>query len=319
MRLQARTIARFADVGVVGEILVLVNSRHEPEAIQQFRKIIPEYGALAPIVRVLGGADIFHWENTDNCRIHRLRRFRTEHPVVQLVRRSGWKGNNGWMMQQAFKLASAREVAARHMVVLDAKNLFLSPISRDDYVAEDGRARTNFDKLAPRWQHWISASERALGVERRDGPPPDVIRFVTPLAFETDIVLEVLRDLERLRGPVQSVFASRFNNATEFMLISAWCEHNRGGVRQVFADGCAKSITIHSGHDDRLIEEKIGYFEDPAVKIVGLHRNFMERISRERADRLGEILAHRRAIECKAEFDDIVDSMKSPATMLGDP
>ena len=111
LALQARSIARFGRNVGIEAIHIFVNDRDAAAVMDQVRHLIPHYGALSERVRVFSGSDVF--ENAAGRTGMRalFHHFISQRPILQLINRGGWKGNDGWRLQQAFKLASARVAA----------------------------------------------------------------------------------------------------------------------------------------------------------------------------------------------------------------
>jgi hypothetical protein len=237
LRLQARSLARHGDPAAIGQILIAINDRDEENVRAEVEAIRPLYGPLADRVEILRSDRLFHWDGTRTLadRWTRVISRPALRPLLKL-RKLGWGGYEGWLMQQAFKLALAREMTAEYALILDAKNVFTAPFEARRFVGQSGLPLTRFQEIRDKPARWLHGSARALGVE----VPPDlrrITRYVTPFCLETEMLRATLAAVERASGPVQCVFANRRPNPTEFMLVNLWCAQMGGGPEAAFEDG----------------------------------------------------------------------------------
>lgn len=274
LALQARSLAVHGAGLDRARVLVLVNDRNEAHVRGQVEALRPEWGPLADRVRIAGGADLF--TTRPKSVAARFRALVASAPWLQGISRGGWQGNDGWRLQQAFKLAAARIVDTSHIVYLDAKNMFIRALEMDDFIAPDGRARSWFSAHEGNSAYWLGQSQQALGVPAAP-VPSEVTTYITPFAVQTDVVHALLDAFEARNGPVQNHFAIRLNNMTEFMLLNAWCNRHLGGVRAVFAEGGMRSFTLWGDTD--LMQRILIEARDLRGKCIGLHRRALASMS----------------------------------------
>ena len=305
--LQARSLARNMRAADVAAIHIYVNDRDEAAVIARIRAMVADYGPLADRVRVMGAAEAFGPGPQPSGPRAWAYALAARHPRLQLMNRGGWNGNDGWRVQQAFKLAAGRNVPSRFTVFLDTKNILVRPLSANDFVAPDGRARSWFLPHEGRTPQWLVNSRRALGLPPRPFAP-EITCFVTPFAMETSLLREVLDHLEARNGPVQNFFAFRLNNATEFMVINAFCNAFRGGVRRVFADGLVRSYTVWG--DPALLESVLAEAVAEEAACLGLHRMAVRRMAPRHHAIVTQLLIHGGVVADTAEFDRILAPMQ---------
>ena len=308
LALQARSLARNMRAQDVRAIHVYVNDRNEAEVRDRVRAMAPEYGPLADRLCVMGAADAFGGAAPPANPRGWLYRVVARYPRLQLINRGGWNGNDGWRVQQAFKLAAARQVQSPFTVFLDTKNIFIRPVALNDFVAPDGRARTRFSATSEMALRWLRASCRALDLPAR-AVPPEATTFITPFSVETRILRAVLEAVERRNGPVEAFFAFRLNNATEFMLINAHCNARMGGVRRVFADGIVPSFTVWG--DPALLTSVLGEAAENGAKCLGLHRQALPRLEPHHHDLVARLLIDGGIIASPDDLDLLVTAMQS--------
>lgn len=103
---------------------------------------------------------------------------------------------DGWVVQQAAKLAFARHVRTDFYAVLDSKNIARVPIELDDLV-KDGRAAAYLEDAAMKPSVWRDAAwaldHRGFDRSRRR----QVLSVFTPVLLHTESVLEMVDFLER--------------------------------------------------------------------------------------------------------------------------
>lgn len=304
--LQARSLARYLAGAGVDAVHVHINDRNEAAVRARVEALRPEYGPLADRLRIFGSADTL-WRPADAPHPRSARaaiyRLAARHPWMQLIHRGGWNGNDGWRVQQAFKLAAARAVETPYIMYLDTKNVFLGAMERSDFVASDGRARSWFSGHIGKSAWWLAQSQRALGQAARP-VPAEITSFVTPFVVETALVRELLRAFEARNGPVEDFFAFRLNNATEFMLINAWCNATRGGVRAVFADGLVRSHTVWGARG--LLDSVLAEAVAERSRCIGLHRQALPRLGPSHRAIISKLLLRAGLLDDADAFDRLI-------------
>lgn len=310
LEMQARSLARHATQAGIAEILVLVNDRDEDGVLAQVSALTPLYGPLADRVRVLGGDETFAPTARPARPLHRVMDFVMRHPRLQLINRGGWRGNDGWRLQQAFKLAAARHAQTSHIVFLDSKNIFTGSLSRDCFIAADGRPRARFQQVSDDVNavKWMRASLGALGCAAQ-GMPAEITTYITPYCAETAMLRALLDELESLNGPAAAFFAFRLNNATEFTLINAYCRKQGRDIRTVFAEGLMRSYTIWGNLP--LIDAILQEAEENGARCIGLHRHTLGILQAPQRAAVARLLTGGGVISAPSELDDLIARMQS--------
>ena len=288
LRLQARSLARFADPAGVAAIRVLVNDADETSVAEGVRAMVPDYGLLADRVEVLGGDAVL---GQGRARWRGLRaRYLNRLPGL---RRVGWRGNNGYRMQQAMKLAAARIAPTEDVVLLDAKNVLLAPVARADFFAPDGRARTTFLEVAPGpHRNWLAEALRAMGSDLTPEEVHETTTYVTPFAVRRSVLSDVLAAVEARHGPVDILFASKLR-PSEFMLINVHCLSLPGGLSAAFEGGPWRHAGIWPDHDEEAVAATLNRLEAGELLSIGLHYRALSRLPCETLDRLAQAMARR--------------------------
>jgi hypothetical protein len=290
LRLQACSMARYLDARGIGRIVVLVNDIDEAGCAARVEAVRADWGPLAPRVEVVGAEALFALRPAANGPRGPRQRFRLwfsrnrrRYPFG--VKR-GWRGNRGWAVQQALKLAVARYGDSPFVLLLDAKNHFVRPVSVASFVGADGRALSFTGVAGDKRGLWIAGSFKLLGLPP---PAPDVPSppTVTPVVVPRAVLRGCLEAVERRVGPVEAFFSRAKGDLSEFMLIYAYVTGHCGGWDAVFAPGLIPAATIHRRSDAAAIERALARVEDGTAEILSVHNS----------RRAGLAPEHRRRIE----------------------
>lgn len=303
LKLQARSVARYVDAAALGSIVVILNDPDEARCHRGVEALRGEYGHFADRLRIVPPSALLDSPDGFGARLRTAwvaggrRRFKAPFRRARpRVNPTGWCGNNGWSMQQAFKLLSARACTASHLVLLDAKNHFLQPVCAARFVAADGRARSRTVLPDAKQREWIEASFTALGLPAPPlGPVPPT---VTPFAIEHSLLVEGAARLTRRLGPLECFFALRRRRATEFMLLYAVLDRGTGDWWRLFAAGLPASHTVFRPPEagdpgDAAMLEAVRALRLRPAALAGVHRTRLERLGAEtRRELLGLWMDH---------------------------
>ncbi|KGB82358.1 hypothetical protein JT55_08215 [Rhodovulum sp. NI22] len=276
--LQARSLARFFDADAIGGIHVIVNDRAEADCVRAVEALRGEYGALAPLLRVVRPAELRDPTRRESAGQRAERwvvnnvRGRLRNLLPQRKRlASGWRGNSGWAMQQAFKLMSARVLSAPNVLILDAKNHFIGQAGAANFIDEMGRPRSRAVAQVPMQGRWIEASFGCLGYPSPPSNRP-VPPSVTPVVLGRRRLLGAVAAMEQKIGPLDLFFAHKRGETTEFMLLFAEIDKGQGLWAQEFGDGLPVSLTAFSSSDDAYLGELLQAARDGRSPLMGVHR-----------------------------------------------
>lgn len=292
LRLQARSIARFLDPRGVGRIFVIVNDRAQEACVESVRALLPDYGALAPRVEIVTPEQLSALRPArfgPRGLLGRIRAAFTENRWrYPFGVKGGWRGNRGWAVQQAFKLAIARRATGAHLVILDAKNHFIRPVFRATFVAPDGRARTRLAVPSPKHRRWKALSSRRLGLEPRGLDDP-ALPTLTPFVVPREGLLASLEALEAQVGPVESFFARKRTEESEFAVINAVLSSRPGGLAAAFAPGLPPAANLRPRLNDAKTEATLAAVERGEADMLSVHKRRLGRLSPPQRARLEAI------------------------------
>ena len=220
LRLQARSLVKFFDHSAINSIIVIVNDRFENDCVKAVDGMSGDYGVLKSKLRIVRPGEL--QGHLPERIATRIERFYITH-LVDLLRNGnpwrkstaqGWRGNKGWRMQQAFKLMSVSVCTGSHVLILDAKNHFISPVGRHDLVSADGRARTRPVVPHKAQQKWIVASFQRLGFSAELACATSA-PTVTPVVIERSRFAQAVRFIQQKLGPIDLLFALHCGDCTD--------------------------------------------------------------------------------------------------------
>lgn len=320
LKLQARGLAKHLAPDLVEDILVLINDRDEDAVRREIEPLRAAYGELGEKLRILGPEDIFGQKSLRLNLSQRIRLSMAQSNLFAPFRVwTGWKGNWGWAVQQAMKLAAGYVANGRYCVILDCKNIPLRPLTLDDFVAPDGRPKANLQTPGKLHNRWLPASLRAVGLSPRAQAYTPLTQFVTPWVVETEFLKDACAHVEARRGPIEALFSVRSMNAalwpvfnyTEFMMLNAYAFlSNPGGVEAVFADDVLLSTGVHASSSETEIDNWLTQAAQPSTKMIGLHSGVAGVLAEKNTKRLSGVLIDQGVIEEPGELTAVLNELQ---------
>ncbi len=310
LRLQARSMDRFLAPEGVGRILVIANDKDEDACIAAFETVRADWGRHAGRVEFVRGSAMMPGRFRGPLdRVERLwvagPRCAWRHWRDRLLGRRrtiyGWGLNAGWLMQQAFKLYAARLVTGSHAVILDAKNFFVAPADAGLFVAPDGRARVAMVTPSPKLATWSSASARRIGAVL--APGATMPESSTPVVLRAEDFRAATDRIERAVGPLESFFARRSAQSTEFMLLYAATGGGNADWQRRFAPIEAPWIRRLSATEPGDLARALAGCENAPEPMLALHRKWVFRIGAEDRAALARYLPGRGLLADEAELE----------------
>jgi len=250
MKLQARSMARYLDPTLVGDILVVFNDPYKKWVADYFNcQILPEYGPIQGKVRFI---------DSEDARLGAPKRF-------------------GWQSQQVLKLTIARAVTSDSYLILDAKNHFIRWASADAFFAADGRLRSHLNPMAPKFMKNLSAACAFFGVEVPSGGR--LMPTTTPFLADTALVVAMLEEIEGKSGlPFGDFFIRAKGLYTEFTLYSAYHLLVRGAFDATYEERSGPTATLFRGarsRPDRAAAVFDRLQRDEGIYCMGVHRSVL--------------------------------------------
>lgn len=297
LKVQASSIARHFSEADIGKIYIIVNDRDEDGCVAEVEGLLHTYGPFRDRVEIVRPSQMLNismgakrWQNLFPTLYVRSRIFKP------LRRASGWRGNRGWMLQQAFKLSISRRITQRYTLVLDAKNFLVAPFRLTDIVAETGAPKSHMYRPSPSQRTWIRRAFEILSVPV---PNPDAPAAPsrTPFCIETSVLKGCLEAVEEKVGPVDVYFGYRpfrkkhRRKASEFMLVYAYIVKTYGSWWQYFAPGLGAASGITKKMDSKTVDSMLDSLEQETVKVFFVHSNASSKLEQHQLDRLRKLLS----------------------------
>ncbi len=274
LHLQAASIARYLDPAGIGRIVVVVNDVDEAACVRLVEALRPEYGPFAQRLEVVCPDALFDARPPANGPRGPRQRFRLwfarHRQIYPFGVKRGWRGNRGWSVQQALKLAVARDGDSPFILLLDAKNHFVRPVALASFVSPDGRPLSYATVPSDKFHGWIVGSFLLLGLNPpdRDQPAPPTI---TPVCVPRPILLGALDALEHRVGPAEAFFARARSDESEFMLIYAYVTGFRNGWDAVFEPGLNPPASIFRTTDSATVDRVLTRVEAGEADVFSVH------------------------------------------------
>jgi hypothetical protein len=292
LRLQARSIGKFLDPSFDGRIYVILNDWRYYLLRRKIRKSLPaEYGQ--------------HSDKVIFC------------PFFCLSFRI--RGYSGWTVQQICKLAISGYVTGAHYLALDAKNIFVKPFGRPDFVSQSGKA---LHTLAPWDPSYIpecfhaSFSYFGLDPELSIVPQP-----ITPFVLTTKIVRQLIEDVEKREHASLSAFFRRRRWIAEFVLYVAYLYHKSGSLEPFMENVSSRSVMIWESEAENryCVEEQLRKANGKNVLAFGVHPRLLQKLSVNQLRALEEFWRALGIITANESIFDFCPDANSLATRTNSP
>ncbi len=247
LRLQARSLARFLDRAFDGEIILVVNDLDLSETIDRIRrKILPEYG---------------HWQS-------RVR-------IVPFYHLGyGLDPANGWIFQQALKLAVSACISRPFYVVLDTKNHAIRHLTADCFVS-NGRGFQARGQSSPSLSEHSEVCARYFGVATATSSLMSCVP-ATPFVMHTQSVRELIDHVKVKEERSFFAFFCRTRSISEFLLYDFYLKATKIGTQDFFhEEGPFLSQTIWPKGTE-LKEAIAAASQNQNVRFFGVHREVLK-------------------------------------------
>lgn len=285
LQLQARSMAKFLPVDTALEIIVILNDRNPKRLAAEVLKIAPDFGPHQKQLRLVDPSDIFlgpqSLRDSKNAFLALARRVLRP---VRIGRGSSWRGYAGWHIQQAMKLAVSRTTNGDAIVFLDAKNHFIAPVSKDDFLTPTGQPRARLERVQDNYFDWHQSARAYLGldqVERDQLLPPSI----TPFVSTTETVRKTLAWIETEDGPMEYFFGNGTPRGTEFTLIAAMAEKRN----EALAPDLVRFGSFFRDAKDEEVSALIETARTGSLQILGTHSGRLSKMTPEQCNPLFDL------------------------------
>lgn len=246
-KVQARSILRHLDRGLIENIFVVINEDDPRKTIEAFKKIVlKEYGELSEKVVILSVADLFHSKS----------------------RSSGWK------RQQTIKLMVANKISTENYMVLDCKNHFIKPTNKAVFFNLDSKKI-----LIPKIKNHGSRQSRLEAMCKYFNVDLNLnldklMPITTPFVLSKTEVLNMISEIEKKEGrPFPDFFHAAGIEFTEFFLYAAYLYSKPEVFEELYEFGKKTSIILWETQPKTAEELELALETlNESVHVVSLHR-----------------------------------------------
>ena len=171
----------------------------------------------------------------------------------------------GWVDQQMLKLLMAEKINSDAYLVLDSQNIFIKPTRISDLPVSEG----NSNIVGVEWNKGFKWGD--FIIDKMGKPLPSKFwRPWTPFLFKTNTVKKILKNYPRLEYlfDCSHTKLSIYEPVSEFILYSFYTDFD--------FDKMSKKFSYNFwGNDYENINQFENSFDDPDIKILAFHRNFI--------------------------------------------
>lgn len=205
---------------------------------------------------------------------------------VKLTHRSAWRVDyidNGWVTQQALKIMAATLGKSQHSMILDAKTIFVQPISIKDIFSEHGKLKLGQLDIYSVFEPSQRITEKLFGITLTRQLGPGGVPFVV----DNRQACYMVDWIETTTGENFIKWFQEQGMLTEFILYSGWIVRVHGSLDSVadnnntFGQICnvchsevgiidnkfrdmktATTVSIHRRAWDQLTNQQQQYYRD---------------------------------------------------------
>lgn len=286
LKLQARSIELYFNHSDLGDYVIIINER-DPAEVRGIieRDILPLMPSVAPKVRLVTPHDLGLDLAPD---------------VI------------GWRIQQALKLAVNRICPSQHVLILDSKNHFIQPVSRADFLDDQGRFIAFFKVKTNRQARWLDHSRKLLKMTKT--PEGEFSPATTPpYVFDTQVGRDLVDHLEKTSGKdIATFFQSKDSLATEFFLYYAFVLKTFGTHEKHYVPVPDQmSATFFRIWPERreLIDAQLAKALKGKFKIFGVHRGRIALLEPQDIDRICQLWVKCRLLPDEASGRALLDEV----------
>jgi len=212
-----------------------------------------------------------------------------QHRVTILPRRTFSTNfvDNGWVSQQVLKLLGSAISFNTWSMALDAKTLFVKPLSFDDLMDNQGRPKTGALGIQPVFESSAQIVGKLFNVDvhRQLGPAG------VPFLFNTRMVRSMIADVEQRTGESFPAWFQAQGSVTEFILYSGYLESTHMADLLYNTEQCLllPCNLCHSEVD--AFDRKFREMQDSLT--VSIHRNAWSQLSQQQQQQYHVFLQQR--------------------------
>lgn len=285
--MQARSIAIFFDPNLLNKFMVVWNSAAVPAPLLSVISSLPEW--LSEKIEVI-----------------------LRHQICQTQSRA-----KGWQVQQVIKLKMLSLCEMPLVLVLDAKNHLINPVSREDLFSKSGLpfvAPVNYEAKHA-FRALLEGGFSYFGIELTQRLLDMGLPTTTPYMMYRDVALNLIQEIERKE---KKEFSYSFlegalrHRSTEFLLYYSYCAVSNPSIESIyqFNEGGTVTFFKSSPRDQKGIEMQIRRALLPTTKFFAVHRVRMPNLCQMEIDAFSKLWAERGLFESEAAALEYIQSYK---------
>jgi hypothetical protein len=210
-------------------------------------------------------------------------------PHVMVLPRTAFSSrwvDNGWVSQQAYKMLAASMSYNTYTMVLDAKTIFIKPLTITDLVATDGRLRVGRVPIYPVFETSRDITEKCFDIKLNEQLGPGGV----PFFFHNDTVRFMIAETTfRTHSCFPEWFQSQ-GMLTEFIFYSGYVQHRYGSLDALYSpDRGIHPVNICHSEVARF-EDKLREMQLPDTNTVSVHRRAWDNLDSEQQHRYRQFL-----------------------------
>lgn len=134
----------------------------------------------------------------------------------------------GWIAQQLMKLNAVEHIGTETIVHADSDIAFVKPVNRSSLFVDGKTPLLRFPGQAdtPTHRPWHRSAAKALGLPERDYFGSDFISHCVP--WRRSVVKAMMAHIEKTTGQDATVYLSRTQHLSEYILYGIFCEFVQG-------------------------------------------------------------------------------------------
>lgn len=217
-------------------------------------------------------------------------------PHVMVLPRTAFSSRwveDGWVSQQAYKMLSASMSYNTYTMVLDAKTVFVKPLTIGDLVAQDGRLCVGRVPVYPVFDRSRQITEQCFGITLDQQLGPGGV----PFFFHNDTVRFMIAETTfRTHSSFPEWFQSQ-GMLTEFIFYSGYVKHRYGSLDKLYSTerGIHPVNVCHS--EVARFDHKLQEMMQPETTTVSVHRRAWRELTEQQRFQYRQFLIERGVLQ----------------------
>lgn len=208
---------------------------------------------------------------------------------VQIIPRNQFGtewSHNGWVSQQALKIAACKVCRSEWAVILDAKTIFVKKFAIDPVRPRVGRLN-----IYPVFERSKTIANMLFGTNLQKQLGPGGVPFVINVPLACEMILWI----EKHIGQNFVQWFQEQGMLTEFILYSAWIQHHTGSLDSIYDTSSTNIRPANICHSEvGIFEQKFKLMHEAST--VSIHRDAWSQLGVDQQQQYTDFL-HTRGIQ----------------------